>query len=75
MSRLVLPLRRRKRVGVYHLFSRVPHLSEARVGFSQTRNPNHTAAKNLPNHPTQFATIEIEQTNQNATKPVAFSFV
>jgi hypothetical protein len=32
------------------------------------------APKNLPNQPTQLATIETEQTNQNATKAVAFSF-
>jgi hypothetical protein len=29
--------------------------------------------KNLPNQPTQSATIEIEQANQNATSTVAFS--
>jgi hypothetical protein len=29
--------------------------------------------KNLPNQATQLATIETEQTNQNATKAVAFS--
>jgi hypothetical protein len=30
--------------------------------------------KNLPNQPTQLATIETDQKNQTATKAVAFSF-
>jgi hypothetical protein len=68
----------------------VPHVSKRKYGISvpnhtaltPEKEGNHlrsvpkqiTTFEKLPNQPTQFATIEIEQTKQNATKPVAFSF-
>jgi hypothetical protein len=34
--------------------------------------PHEQMSKNLPNHPTRIATLEIEQQNKKATAMVAF---
>jgi hypothetical protein len=52
----------------------VPYPGEARGRGSQTGNQKPHNLKNLPNQPTRLDTIEIEQSKQNATQAVAFSF-
>jgi hypothetical protein len=39
---------------------------------SQIETPAKKSSKNLPNHPIQFATLEIEKRKINVTQAVAF---